>query len=74
MDKTGLFWRALSRRTLARVSENVKSSKVQKDSITFAVAACMDGTRLPLHGIRTATMPRAVAAAHTTPANALGGS
>ncbi len=28
MDETGLFWRALPRRTLARVSENVKGSKV----------------------------------------------
>ncbi len=33
----------------------------------------MDGTWLPLHGIGTARMPRAVAAAHTTPANALAG-
>ena len=73
MDETGLFWRALPCRTLARVSENVKGSKVQKDRITFAVATCMDGTRLPLHGTGTTTMPCAVAAAHTTPANALGG-
>ena len=73
MEETNLFWRALPRRMLARVSENVKGSKVQKDRITFAVATCMDGTRLPLHGIGTTTMPRAVAAARTTPANALGG-
>lgn len=73
MDETGLFWRALPRRTFAKVDMNVKGSKVQKDRLTFAVTTCMDGTRLPLHGLHTAAMPRAVAAAHTTPAAVLGG-
>ena len=68
MDETGLFWRALPSRTLARVDERVQGSKTQKDRLTFATTICMDGSVLPLHAIGTARMPRAVAAAHTTPA------
>ena len=73
MDETGLFWRALPSRTLAKVDERIKGSKVQKDRITFAVTVCMDGTTLPLHGIGTSRLPRAVAATHTTPAEVLQG-
>ena len=73
MDETGLFWRALPKRTLAVADEKLKGSKTQKDRVTFATTTCMDGSKLPLHGIGTARLPRAVAAAHTTPAQVLGG-
>ena len=67
MDETGLFCRALPRRTLARVTENIHGSKVQKNRMTFAITTCMDGSHLSLHGISSAAMLRAVEATHTTP-------
>ena len=73
MDETGLFSQALPSRTLARVDQRVQGSKTQKDRLTFATTICMDGSVLPLHAIGTSRMPRAVAAAHTTPAAILNG-
>eukprot|EP00117_Sycon_ciliatum_P011188 scpid87996/ scgid12775/ len=73
MEETGLFWRTLPNRTLAKVDKKVKGSKIQKDRATFATCLCMDGSVLPLHGLGTARLPRAVAAANTAPATALGG-
>ena len=73
MDETGLFWRALPRRTLARADACVSGSKIQKDRITLATAVSMTGERLPLLGIGVSKMPRAVAAVKSTPAAVLGG-
>ena len=43
MAETGLFWRALSRRILARADEKLEGSKTQKDRITFAATTAWMG-------------------------------
>ena len=73
MDETGLVWRALPPRTLARADKRLAGGKTQKDRITFAVAVSMAGEKLYLHGIGNSKNPRAIAAVNSTPANVLRG-
>ena len=73
MDETGLFWRALLKRTLAKADERLSGGKTQKDRLTFATTVSMTGERLPLLGIGKSRLPRAVGAMKTTPASVLGG-
>ena len=73
IHETGLFWRALPRRTLARVDQRLSGSKTQKDRITFTISVSVSEEKLPLHGIVSSRTPRAIANVRSTPAAVLGG-